>query len=191
MSLFRFKWVSEHLQTSVSVGGAERSSGASATPTCVGGRSPDPKPASYTHTHTHARTHACTHANHTNPCTKTKRVFMHEHIKGRKTHTHAHRLRADVEVYHWDPEAKEMDKTNLTLSSTSFVLFISRIAFDLKRSPFYLAYSFFSVFSLFLTFSPFSPAFFPYLCLLFPLLALHYIVFLNISPAVFLPPCLS
>lgn len=58
MSLFRFKWLSEYLQTPVSVGYGECSSGASATPTCVGGRSRDLQPASYTQAHTHMHTRA-------------------------------------------------------------------------------------------------------------------------------------
>lgn len=42
----------------MSVGYGECSSGASATPTCVGGRSRDLQPASYTQTHTHMHTRA-------------------------------------------------------------------------------------------------------------------------------------
>lgn len=69
VSLSKFKRVSEHLQTSVSVGGAKCYSGASTTPTCVGGRSSVPKHASYTHTCTYACTH--THTDHTNSCMNT------------------------------------------------------------------------------------------------------------------------
>lgn len=56
----------------MSVGYGECSSGASATPTCVGGRSRDLQPASYTQTHTYA--HTRTYKNTGFSCTDTDEI---------------------------------------------------------------------------------------------------------------------
>lgn len=60
----------------MSVGYGECSSGASATPTCVGGRSRDLQPASYTqaHTHMHTRAHIKTLGFHARTRMSTRRV---------------------------------------------------------------------------------------------------------------------
>lgn len=74
----------------------KRGSGASTTPTCVGGRASDSKPASHTHIHETVHTELTHTHTHTKKRTKTKQL---EQSIAFKTQT---------ELHHWDPEAKEI-----------------------------------------------------------------------------------
>lgn len=181
MSPSKFKRVSEYLQTSLSVAGAERSSGASTTPTCVGARSPDPKPASYTHTCTYACMHARTH---TNSCTKTRQVCMN--TWNAEKHTQS---------WCWGVSLRSRSKgkllkTYLTLSSS--LLYYNLLCalcypvlFWLTVLSFPSHALFFFSFSLSSSNSPHLFAFSISVQVSFPISA-HYS-----SPSVFLPPCSS
>lgn len=159
----KFKRVSEHLQTSASVGGAKCYSGASTTPTCVGRRSSFSKTCLLlTHMHICMHAHAHTHK-------QIAQIHAWTHETQKNTHKEPV-LRCVNEIL----KQRETVKEVIWLShpgfcfSASYVLFVSLIYFDALFSLLYLSRFFLNQFCLPSSTSPhfFDLSIFPYISML-------------------------
>ena len=154
MSLLRFKWVSEPLQTSVSVGGAEPAAQVLLQRQPVWARGLRIQNLPPTHVHACAHTHTHTQTDHANACMKPNGSSC---MKTWKAEKH----RADAEVCHWDIAAKGNGWKHIWLSHLVFCVSTSfcALCFPDFYWPTTVTRSFFSIlFSLFLTFTPYCPA---------------------------------